>query len=146
MEAFDIVTPSITPLLVGGLIVLAMVGGATWFLVTLLRLRKVRFEVTDHALTIIAPGYGRTIAKTKLKLDEARVVKLSEDPKLQLKGKRRGLGLPGAKLGFYRLASVDKALVFIAKGDTSLYIPTTEDFALLLETPEAAALLEALKA
>ncbi len=146
MESFAVPAPSMTPLLVGGLIVLVMVALAAVFLVMLVRLNKVRFEVTDHALTIVAPGYGQTIAKTKLKLDEARVVTMSEDPQLALRGKRNGIGLPGAKLGWYRIASADKALVFIAKGERVLYVPTTDGYPIVLETPDAAALLEALKA
>lgn len=145
MESFDITAPSLTPLIVGGLIALAMVGGAAWFLVTLLRLGRIRFVVSEHALEIVSPAYGRTIAKAKLKLDEARVVKQAEDPQLELRGKKRGLGLPGCKLGFYRIASADQALVFLGQGDTVLYVPTTEGYPLILETPEAQALLDALK-
>src|SRR5262245_17555210 len=98
----------------------------------LVKIRNVRFVVTEHALEIIAPLYGRTIARSKLKLDEARVVTLSEDPRLRLGRRRNGIGLPGVKLGWYKIESADKALVFVARGGTGLYVPTTEGYPLVL--------------
>ena len=143
-ETFHVVAPSGTPLIIGGIIVVMMLGFAAWFISTLARLNKVRFEVSDSQLSIVAPWYGRDIDRSKLKIDEAKIVNLTTDPECKIKGKKGGLGLPGAKLGNYKLESVEKALIFIAKGEKCLFIPT-DDLPLVLETPEAEDLLEALK-
>lgn len=145
METFDIAAPSLTPLLVGGAIIAALVTGAAAFSFLLARINRIRFEVTDHALVIHAPFYGRIIARAKLELGGARVVALSDDPSLALRRRRNGLALPGVKLGWYRIASARRALVFLARGDQVLYLPTADGFPLLLETPDPEALLETLR-
>jgi hypothetical protein len=146
VDTFEISTPSLVPLLIAGAIALTMIAGASWFLMILVRARNVRFVVTDHALEVKAPLYGRTIPKAKLKLDEARIVKLSEAPELRPVSRRNALGLPGVRLGWFRLAGVDKALVFIARGgEPVLHVPTTEGYPLVLETREAEELLAALR-
>lgn len=146
MDTFEIATPSLTPLVLAGVIALTMISGAGWFLMILVRIRNVRFAVTDHALEIRAPLYGRTIPKARLKLDEARIVKLSEDPGLRLVRRRNALGLPGVRLGWFKLESADKALVFLARGEAPvLVVPTAEGYPLVLETAEAETLLAALR-
>ncbi len=147
MDTFEIATPSLTPLAIAGAIALTMIAGAGWFLMILVRIRKVRFAVTEHALEIKAPLYGRMIPKARLKLEEARVVKLSDAPELRLVSRRNALGLPGVRLGWFKTAGADKALVFIARGEHAvLHVPTTEGYPLVLETPEAEELLAALRA
>ena len=145
METFNIAAPSLTPVLVGGAIAVVLTGAAIAFLLVLVRINAIRFEVTDGALAIIAPLYGRSIPRAKLELGGMRVVKLSDDPSLALERRRNGLALPGVKLGWYRIASAARALVFIARGDKVLYLPTTDGFSLILETPDAESLLETLK-
>jgi len=145
VETFEVPAPSLVAVGVGGAIAIAMIGLAAVFLVVLVKLRKVRFEVTDHTLAIIAPIYGRTIDKSKLRLEESRVVKLANEPALKLRRRTNGLALPGVRLGWFRLASDERALVFIARGEVVLYVPTSEGFPVLLETADAAGLLEALR-
>ena len=74
------------------------------------------------------------------------MVNLAAEPALQLRRRTNGLALPGVRLGWFRLASDERALVFIARGETVLYVPTSDGFPVLLETPDAAGLLAALRA
>ena len=91
------------------------------------------------SMTLRAPLYGRSIDLSHIRLDEARVVNLDASADLKPKGRTNGIGLPGLGIGWFKLASGEKALVAITARDRVLHLPTDQGYSLLLslERPEA---------
>jgi hypothetical protein len=140
------ITPadSMATLVVG--LVAAVIFAIDGFLFYLLsRVGNATFTVEGGALRIDAPIYGRTIPKASLKLGEARVVRLAEETELQPVLRTNGVGLPGMKVGWFKLRNKQKGLIFVGPAQSALYIPTTEDFVLLLQPEQPEQLLSALR-
>ena len=108
--------------------------------------RNVTFEVSAEGLRIRGDLYGRLVPRGVLLLDQARVLNLSEQRDYSLSWRTNGIGLPGYSSGWFRLKNGEKALAFVTKKESVLYLPTREGYAVLLSTPEPQTLLAALQA
>ena len=75
--------------------------------------------------------------KLDLRLNEARIVKLSENRPLHPVSRTNGTGAPGFSAGWFVLRNGEKAFLLVADTDNVLYIPSRE-FALMvsLNNPE----------
>jgi hypothetical protein len=95
--------------------------------------------VSESALTLKAPLFGRSIDLEQIRLDEARVVNVDSGLDVRPTRRTNGLGLPGLGLGWFKLANGEKALVALSSRDRVVYAPTDEGYSLLLsiERPEA---------
>ena len=74
---------------------------------------------------------GRTIRLSNLNLASAQVVRMDGNSDVRAVTRTNGIGLPGYAVGWFKLASGDKALLAVTSGN-ALYIPTREGYALLL--------------
>ena len=106
--------------------------------------RALSVEVTPEALTVRGSIYGRTVPRSQLRLAEARVVDLASEPALRPRLRTNGTGLPNYKGGWFRLSDRERALCFLTRTDSVLYVPTTENYALLISTADPSGLLQAL--
>jgi hypothetical protein len=107
--------------------------------------RALRVEVTQEALTVRGSVYGRTVPRGQLRLSEARIVDLAREPGLRPSVRTNGVGLPDYRVGWFRLADRERALCFLTTTASVLYLPTTENYALLISTSNPDALLSSLK-
>jgi hypothetical protein len=100
--------------------------------------RLVRFELSPEGLAIRGELYGRRIPARELMVDQARPVDLRTDTDRRLARRTNGVGLPGYRSGWFRLANGEKALVFVTDQSRVVYIPTRQGYAVLLsvEQPE----------
>ena len=127
---------------IGGAIFIAAMAALLIFMA--LGLRRVRFELESDGLRIRAPFYGRRIAKSMLKLDEAKVLDSEND--LTGFGRSNAVGLPGYRVGWFKnKARKEKALFYVTDRKQVLSIPTTEGYTLYLNADDPNALLTALK-
>lgn len=108
--------------------------------------RTSRFEVSADGLRIRGDLYGRFIPAESIRAEEARRVDFSVDDGFRPSIRTFGTGLPGYQSGWYRLASGDKALVYLTDRSKAVYVPTMVGYALLLSPDDADAFLTALKA
>lgn len=106
-----------------------------------------------HALTVDADGievattfYKRRLAWGELHLDQGRVVHLDEHTELKPLMKTNGTAFPGFKSGWFRLRNRKKALVAMTRGPRVVWVPTTNDYGLLLQPRHPQALLDHLRA
>jgi Bacterial PH domain len=129
----------------GGIMVLLL--AALVFLGYLLyAVHNVSFAVTGEGLKISGGMYGRTIPKSALKVEEARVIDLtSGGGELTPKRRTNGVGMPGFQSGWFKLENGQKALLFLSQRHHAVYIPTTEGYALLVSPEQPDAFLEALR-
>ena len=107
--------------------------------------RHVTFEVTAEGLRIRGDLYGRLVPRASLLLDRASVLNLNEQRDYALSVRTNGIGLPGYSSGWFTLKNGDKALAFVTKCDSVLYVPTNDGYVVVLSTPEPKLLLAALR-
>ena len=99
--------------------------------------RHATFTVTDDALRIHASFYGRTIPLSKIVTDGVKVIDLNIDSEYKPRTRTNGIGLPGYAEGWFRLADKEKALLFVTERSRVVYIPTTDNYSVLLSVREA---------
>ncbi len=107
--------------------------------------RPLRIELTPEALAIRGSIYGRSLPRSELRLSDARVVDLEQDPTLKPSLRTNGVGLPNYRVGWFRLRDRERALCFLTRTDRVLYLPTTQNYALLVSAEDPNALLSALR-
>lgn len=115
--------------------------------------RHATFEITDQNLRIRGGMYGRTIPLADLELDMAKVLDLSHKDGPRLSSRRNGISLPGLRAGWFRLSWPDtglgktkeKVLAFVSNKKQVAYIPTTNDYSLLLSPTDPMGLITALR-
>ncbi|MAW28747.1 MAG: hypothetical protein CMP98_08105 [Gammaproteobacteria bacterium] len=100
--------------------------------------------LTDEDLRLNVPLYGRTIPNAEIAVNQARIVDLNNEPPLNPRFRTNGIGLPGYRVGWFRLRNGDRALVAITRPKQVLYVPT-RDYSLLLSVAEPEELLQALQ-
>jgi hypothetical protein len=145
MQVFNIASPSGRPfwILVPAFVVIAA-ALAVLVLVTVSG-RSARFEVSSEGVRLRGDLWGRLVPAASLRVDQARRLDFTTSPEL-LPGRRTmGTGLPGYQAGWFRLKNGDKALLYLTDRSKAIYIPTTEDYALILSPDDPDGFMAALK-
>lgn len=104
--------------------------------------RDARFTLSPEGLALSGDLYGRIVPSARIRGAAARVVDLRHDPRLRPVRRRMGTSIPGYLAGWFRLANGRKALLYVTARDRVVYVPTTEDFDLLLSVTEPDRLVE----
>lgn len=127
--------------------ILAVVGVLTVLaLLLLLMLRSTpRIAVGPEGLRVHNPLFGREIPLSRIDAAGARRIDLAREPDLAPKWRTMGVGLPGYQLGWYRLQNGDKALLFVTRPGEVVYIPTRDDYALMVSPKDPEAFLASLR-
>ena len=94
--------------------------------------KAARFEVSSDGLRLRGDFYGRFIPAGELRAAEARRVDLAQEPGLKLRLRTLGTGLPGYQAGWFRLASGEKALVYLTDRSRAVHVPTRNGYSLIL--------------
>jgi len=89
--------------------------------------------------------WGRGIPLGKLDISAAEIIDLNEYPEFRPKRRTFGTGLPGYASGWFRLHNGEKALLYLTTHDNVVYIPTHEDYSLLLSVEEPEKFIDKLK-
>jgi hypothetical protein len=129
-------------ILVFSLILLAAIG---FFVFIGYSSRHVSFEVNDQGLQISRAVYGRFIPREKIAADGVKVINLNIDAEYKPKLRTNGIGLPGYAEGWFKLKNNEKALLFLTDSSRVVYIPTNNNYSVLLsvrETEEFAGLIK----
>ena len=123
------------------------VGLIAWIAVgrSVIASRTTIFEVSDDALTIRGDWYGRRIKRASLRVEEARVADFGKEPRLRPGLRVWGSGLPGYCSGWFTLNG-RRGLVYLTWQSNAIYIPTSENFDLLLSPDDPEEMLRALRA
>lgn len=107
--------------------------------------RPLRVEVKPDAIQIRGSLYGRSVPRAQLKVSDARIVDLRLERTLAPTLRTNGVGLPNYRVGWFRLRDGERALCFLTHIGSVLYLPTTENYALLISTSSPGELLAALQ-
>jgi Bacterial PH domain len=114
--------------------------------ITLMGSRRATFEVGDGKLRFRGDLYGSPTAISDLRLEEARILDLTQEPELRPRLRTAGTALPGYSAGWFRLKNGEKALLYVTRKERVVYIPTRLGHAILLSPEQPEQLLAALRA
>jgi len=112
----------------------------------LLLLQLPKIELGTDGIRIAGTVFGRTIPLARLELDRARRVDIAASPELRPKWRTMGIGLPGYRAGWFSLQDGEKALLFATDDRNLIYIPTKDDYALMITPSDPGAFLGSLRA
>ncbi len=112
-EVFPIIAPSNGAFWFFGGLALLMLAVAAGFLWAFLSIRSMQVEVSEQGMRLSGDFYGRLIPWSKLRLNEARVVDLANEPNLMPTRRTLGTGLPGYQAGWFRLKNGEKGLLYL---------------------------------
>jgi hypothetical protein len=99
--------------------------------------KHAQFTVNDQGLRINPGMYSRFIPKEDINTAGVKVINLNTESAYKPKWRTNGAGLPGYAAGWFKLANKEKALVFVTDRSSVVYIPTTENYSVLLSVREA---------
>jgi len=126
-------------------IVLILVGVIGLFAFFGYQSRHANFAVSDEGLRI-GPGiYGRFIPKEEIRTAEVRAVNMNIENSYKPKWRTNGAGLPGFSVGWFKLQNNEKALLFVTDRTNVVYIPTTDNYSVLLSVKDTAEFVDALQ-
>jgi hypothetical protein len=100
------------------------------------------FTVNDQGLDISPGFYSRFIPKEKIDTAGVKVLNLDLEKDYAPKWRTNGAGLPGFSLGWFKLQNQEKALVFVTDRSSVIYIPTTDNYSVMLSVREADLMIE----
>jgi hypothetical protein len=99
--------------------------------------RHTSFEVSDQGLRISKALYGRFIPKEQIAAEGVKVINLNIDAEYKPRLRTNGIGLPGYDEGWFKLKNNEKALLFVTNPSRVVYIPTNNNYSVLLSVREA---------
>ena len=102
--------------------------------------------ITEDALELSVPVYGRSIPLDTIEHAGARVVNMRTDREIRLGMRTNGLGSLGYSLGNFRLAGGGKSLVALTDRSSVACLPLNDGTTVLLSLDDPAAFLQALQA
>jgi hypothetical protein len=125
--------------------ILGLVAAAIVLTVALFGFRNASFEVTNEGLRVRGDMYGRLIPRADLDGGAAQRIDFERTP--QLKPARRGFGtgMPGYSAGWFRLASGEKALVYLTDRSRAVYVPTRAGYSVVVSPAEPDRFVAALR-
>jgi hypothetical protein len=107
--------------------------------------RHLTFTVNDDGLRI-GPGlYGRFIPKEKVDAAGVRVVDMNGETAYKPRWRTNGAWLPGYNAGWFKLQNQAKALLFVTDRTNVVYIPTTDNYSVMLSVKDADEFAETLR-
>ena len=144
-QVFPIVPASSKTLWSIGIFAVLMLGLFCLSLFIAYSCQQVNFEINDQQLSITGDLYGRTIPLTSLVIDEAKVIKLDKSSPYQPRWRTNGIGLPGYQSGWFKLKNGEKSLLFVTEYKEVVYVPTVDNYSLLMSVQQPENFLELLR-
>ncbi len=145
METFAISPAASKPLWWLLVICLLLLSILTALVYTAYSSRYSRVEVSGEGIRLVGDFWGRSIAARQLRVSEAKILDFRRDSSYRPKRRNFGTGLPGYASGWFRLANGEKALLYLTKQREVVYLPTTNNYALMLSVEEPERFLATLR-
>jgi hypothetical protein len=110
----------------------------------LLPAKETSVRLSEKSLIIADRFYPQSIPRNTLIPERAKVVNLNENSPYNLSSRLDGVGLPKYHSGWYTLRNGEKALVVITRSSDVVYIPTNNNYSILVSVTEPNRLLKEL--
>lgn len=129
----------------GIILVIVIVGVVAMFASFGYQARHASFALTDDGLRIGPGMYSRTIPKDSVDVTGVRAMDLNLEKNYRPGWRTNGAGMPGFSVGWFKLQNQEKSLLFVTDRSSVVYIPTTDNYSVLLSVQDAAGMVEAIK-
>ncbi len=126
----------------GALIIIILLGVIAMFALFGYQANHMSFTVNDQGLNISPGIYSKFIPREKINIAGVKVLNLELDKDYAPKWRTNGGGLPGFSFGWFNLQNQEKALVFVTDRSSVIYIPTTDNYSVMLSVREADLMVE----
>lgn len=107
--------------------------------------RTIIVEVQDQGLKIKGGLYGRFIQKDSIIKENIAILDLHRHPEYRPTRRTNGLGLPGFKLGWFKLKNGEKALLFLTDVSHVVYFPTRDGYSVLISPAQPRELVKSVE-
>ena len=141
---FELTPASTGTLITLGVIAALLVGLASMFVWIAWGAGHGSITITNNAVQVRIPTYGRVIPMSKVNVERARVLSIEESKDVHFARRTNGIGLPGYTAGWFKLPNGTRALLSVTQGRV-LFIPTTEGYSVWLSVADPDAALAQLK-
>ena len=145
MRTFDITPASATPFIFISAIGLLLILLLGLFAFMGYSIRNTKFEVSEPGLRIRGGLYGRFIPKENLVDQSVKIINLNQQKEYQPRLRTNGVGLPGYSEGWFKLRNDEKALLFVTDRSNVVYIPTNQNYSVLLSVSNTEEFYQATK-
>lgn len=146
METFAIVpNTSRGPWIFVALILVILIIVGMMMVATARGSRSASFELSNVGLRLRGDLWGRLVPAADLRGGAARIVDLRQAPDLAPRRRTMGTAMPGYRAGWFRLASGEKALVYLTDTHRAVYVPTNRGYSLLLSAQRPERFVETLR-
>ncbi len=142
---FHIVPAGAKPLYILLPVLVVLIGAIVMLGMAVYGSSNATFEFSPSGLRLRGDIYAREIPAATLRGGAARLIDLNAEPDLLPRGRTFGTGLPGYWAGWFKLRNGEKALLFVTDRSRVVYVPTLEDYSVLLSVTEPNALLARLR-
>jgi hypothetical protein len=130
---------------IGAFVVFILIGVITLLALTGYQFRHASVTLTGQGLRV-GPGlYSRTIPKEDISIEGVRVIDLNAEKNYQPKWRTNGASLPGYNAGWFKLQNGEKALLFLTDRSSVVYVPTTDNYSLMVSVQDATEMVEAIR-
>ncbi|ACB53059.1 unknown [Crocosphaera subtropica ATCC 51142] len=144
-QVFPMVPASSKTLWSIGILAVLMLGVLCLCLLIAYSSQQVKFEIDQQQLMIKGDLYGRNIPLKTLVIEEAKVIQLDQSSSYRPRWRTNGIGLPGYRSGWFKLKNGEKALLFVTELKEVVYLPTLDNYSLLMSVKNPDDFVEALK-
>ena len=93
---------------------------------------RLTFELAPAALTVRGSVYGRAVPAGSIVTSATTRLSAADLPAFQPRTRNNGVGLAHYKAGWFTLNSGRKALLFVTDWSRAVFVPTTEDYDLIV--------------
>ena len=145
VRTFGIIPAGSGPMIFSAALSLLMLAVIALFIFISYSSQHARFEVSDQGLRITGGIYGRFIPREAIDSQNIQVINLNTSTDYKPGMRTNGTSLPGYSEGWFRLKNKEKALLFVTDRSSVVYIPTNQDYSVMLSVSQPDEFLESLK-
>lgn len=132
VRTFGIIPAGPGPLIFAAALSLLMLALIALFVYIGYSSRNTRFEVSEQGLRIKGGLYGRFIPREEIDSQNIQVLNLNASTVYKPARKTNGSTLPGYSEGWFKLKNGEKALLFVTDRSSVVYIPTSQNYSVIL--------------
>ncbi|NNC67879.1 MAG: hypothetical protein HKN83_07595 [Gammaproteobacteria bacterium] len=145
MDVFAITPASSKPLWFLAVICLFLLIILLTLLLTAYASQTSSVHLNSEHLKIKGDFWGREIPLSKLDISSARILNITKDSEYKPKWRTFGTGMPGYASGWFRLRNGEKALLYVTNRNKVVYLPTRDNYSLMLSVAEPEKFMDKLK-
>lgn len=144
-NSYDLIPPSSSTLLFFGILVLLLTTIPVFFAWAAFKSLNTSVKLENNHLILDTALYGRALPISEIRVQEIKIIEINKVSSFEPKWRTNGFGLPGLQLGWFRLQNGEKALLALTNRKRVVYIPTKNEYSLIISVQSPEHLIASLK-